>query len=67
MKTTSYIEVKSNVALCDEKYARIFPSQERNSIYSSASYLLLEQSSTFPAERIIITLVYAEGTGIKTS
>lgn len=51
MKTTSYIKVKSNVALCDENYLRIFPSQERNSIYSSASYLFLVQSGTFPAER----------------
>lgn len=67
MKTTSYIKVKSNVALRDEKYVRIFPSQERNSIYSSASYLLLEQSSTLPAERITLMFVYAEGTGTKTS
>lgn len=67
MKTTSYIKVKSNVALGDEKYAQIFPAQERNSYYYSASYLLLARSGAFPAERIIITFVYAEVTGIKTS
>lgn len=44
MKTTSYIKVKSNVASCDEKYAQIFPAQERNPIYDSASYLLLARS-----------------------
>jgi len=66
MKPTSYIKVKSNVALCDEKYAQMFPAQERNSIYYSASYLLLAPCSTFLAGRIIITFVYAEVTGIKT-
>lgn len=67
MKTTSYIKVKSNLALCDEKYAQIFPAHERNSIYYSASYLLLARSSTFPTEIIIITFLYAEVVGIKTS
>lgn len=28
MKTNSYIKVKSNVALCDEKYAQIFPHRK---------------------------------------
>lgn len=55
------------MALCDEIHTQIFPAQERNSIYYSSGYLLLVQSSTFSAERIIITFVRAEVTGIKTS
>lgn len=53
------------MALCDEKYAQIFPAHERNSIYYSSGYLLLVQSSTFPAERVIVTFVHAEVTESK--